>query len=747
MNTLTSRSLGLVVATGVLGAIASLVPGVLRLEESVGLDWLFLMRGPIEQPAEVAVIAIDSDSSEALGLHEDPGRWPRDLHADLIGRLVAAEAAVIAFDLGFDSRRDGTQDAELVEAVRRAGNVVLLERLSQPESVELGDGAGTVHSEKRRPLIDALARAALATAPFPLPAVPNKLSQYWVFGRAEDDVPTLPAVVVHAYARAVHAELIARLDAARPGVREYLRGAQERSAAGAFVRTMTALRTLFRNDPTLSEELLSELGASAEPITDVALDGWHPLLVALVEMLGGGDSRYVDYYGSARSIMTLPYHDVVADGWDPEVAGLKGRAVLVGFSEPSTIGQQDDFYTPFSESTGTNLSGVEIGATAVANMLQLRSVRPLSIPSHLWVVFAWGAAIASLLIWLPVRLSLLAALVAGPTYLGIAYLQFDATGLWLPLIVPLLVQLPVAALLAVMLRYSVAKAHGERAGRTLRRYLPSWVTEDVARQTEGVGASTRLLYGTCLVTDADQYTALSERLSPKALHSLLNEYYAALFSEVEQRGGFVADVVGDSMVAVWTSPTPDPACHEAACQTALAILSAVEAFNAVADRPALPTRVGLHAGRVLLGDVGAGSHYEYRAVGDIVNTASRLQGLNKQLGTRAIVSSTALQGAPDLQVRPLGTFLLVGKGTPIALNELLGTGSSAPEVQELLEGFASAKAAFLARDWAGAERELEALLEQFPDDGPCRFYLGRCHELMSDDPGPDWDGTISIAQK
>ncbi len=744
MTNIKSRSLGPVIATGLLGVLVSLPTGVLRLEETVGLDWLFLLRGPQAGPTEVAVVAIDSDSAAALDLHPDPARWPRDLHAELITRLAAAGAAVIAFDLSFDAPREQAQDAALVEAVARAGNVILLERLDT-DTIDLGGGAAPMQKEARISPIEPLARAALATAPFPLPRVPIKLSQFWVFGRAADDVPTLPAVAVHAYARDVHEELFARLAIARPDADALLRGYRN-SAPGAFTRTMTDLRTVFRNDPTLARDLLVDLQATAAPLTAVTATDWRALLAALIEMLGGPDSRYLDYYGAARAIETLPYHEVVGEHWDPAAAGLDGRAVFVGFSEPSALEQQDEFYSPFSEDTGTSLSGVEIGATAFANLVRMRSVRPLSIPAHLALVFVWGLSVAALLLWLPVWAGLLTAALAAPIYLGVAYLQFDALGLWLPLVVPLLIQLPAAALLAVTARYAEAKAHGEQIGRTLSRYLPSWVTEDAARRTDGVGASTRVLYGTCLVTDADRYTSLSERLSPEALHGLLNDYYAVLFKEVERHGGFVADVVGDSMVAVWTSPTPDPAGHAAACRAASDILSAVEAFNAAADRP-LPTRIGLHAGEVLLGDVGAQSHFEYRAVGDIVNTATRLEELNKQLGTRAIVSATALRGTAQFAVRPLGTFVLAGKGTPLVVNELLGLEDSLAHVADLVARFASGLAAFVAQDWVRAERGFEDLLERYPDDGPSRFYLERCRALMAAAPEPGWDGTISMAEK
>ncbi|MDH3508298.1 MAG: adenylate/guanylate cyclase domain-containing protein, partial [Gammaproteobacteria bacterium] len=137
----------------------------------------------------------------------------------------------------------------------------------------------------------------------------------------------------------------------------------------------------------------------------------------------------------------------------------------------------------------------------------------------------------------------------------------------------------------------------------------------------------------------------------------------------------------------------------------------------------------------------------YRAVGDIVNTASRLQALNKRLGTRALVSAEALHGTAHLAVRPMGTFLLAGKGTPLVLSELLGLEATVAHAAELVERFAAALAAFVAQNWSDAERGFEGLLELVPDDGPSQFYLAQCRALMRNEPGPGWDGTISLAEK
>ena len=124
----------------------------------------------------------------------------------------------------------------------------------------------------------------------------------------------------------------------------------------------------------------------------------------------------------------------------------------------------------------------------------------------------------------------------------------------------------------------------------------------------------------------------------------MNRYYAVLFEPVKRHGGLVQDVVGDSMLAIWATTEPDASLRNRACLAALDIAAAVDRFNADSGRLALPTRIGLHSGRLLLGSVGAMDHYEYRAVGDIVNTATRLEGLNKHLGTRMLVSADVLEG-------------------------------------------------------------------------------------------------------
>jgi adenylate cyclase len=231
-----------------------------------------------------------------------------------------------------------------------------------------------------------------------------------------------------------------------------------------------------------------------------------------------------------------------------------------------------------------------------------------------------------------------AALASG-AYLFGAFYAFKAWSIWLPLVVPLCFQAPMALFGAVAGRYREARSERERIKQAFGYFLPSTVVEQLTSHVGPITSANREVFGVCLATDVEHYTTLAEKMGPTQLSLLMNKYFAALFGPVERHGGIVSDVVGDAMLAIWSGASPDPSLRGEACRAALEIAATLAQFNRSSDRPTLPTRIGLHSGQMLLGSVGAAHHYEYRAVGDIVNTASRIEALGKHpthgLGRRA----------------------------------------------------------------------------------------------------------------
>jgi adenylate cyclase len=233
-----------------------------------------------------------------------------------------------------------------------------------------------------------------------------------------------------------------------------------------------------------------------------------------------------------------------------------------------------------------------------------------------------------------------------------------------------------------------------------------------------------------MVSDAQGFTSLAETMSPEALKPLLDSYLEIVIGSVEHCGGAVTDIVGDGTTCVWRSPTPERRCRVQACRAALEIERAVTAFNGRLRPPGLPTRIGLHAGWVVVGNVGGAGHFAFSVLGDTVNTASRIEQVNKQLGTYVLASEAVVAELDEFLVRPLGRFQMIGKKEVLRLSELRGLADE-PHDACLLANFAQALACFEEQRWRDATRRLESILADHPADGPARFYLDRCRLYLS----------------
>ena len=717
-------------AVGLCGALLTLLPPTLELEEDPGLRWLFLLRGPILPPDDVIIVSISADSAETFGISIDTDEWPRALHADLIDRLSTLNAAVILLDIYFENPTDNVNDARLAAAIGQAGNVILLERVSS-EPLDLGAGKGISLLEQRFPPLAPLANAALATGPFTLPRVPIRTSQFWTFGRVDTSMPNLPVLAMQARAAPLHAAfkdlLHAALGSAEPLPADISNG-------GVSTSAVRAIRLLFASETELARRLRDLIDAKVTAPAD------RRLLHAIVAMYAGESSRYLNYYGPPRTFPTVAFHEVVLG--DPDV-DFAGKVVFVGYSERRQPEQQDDFLSAYSERSGLNLSGVEIGATAFANLLQGDSIKPLSLSSHALTLLAWGCLLTWLLLRLPIAAVVPAALALGGGYLGHAWYQFAASQLWFPIVMPLLAQLPVAVAVVVYSRYRSMNAQRMRIQTVLGYYVPTGLVARLARESASAEPARQVVRGTCLVTDAEKFTTLSEGLRPEALGELMQAYYQVLTQVVERHGGFVADVSGDSMVAIWTTSLPDAELQRSALAAALDILAEVARFNEQHAAQPLPTGVGLDSGELLLGNIGLSQQYQFRAMGDIVNTASRIEGLNRLLGTGALASAVAICGSPEFCGRKVGSFLLRGKSVPTTVFEVLG--SSRHKSRDAL--FAAALSAFERRDWSEAKRGFSRCLDCAPNDGPSRFYVEQCARYAPRQLPEGWSGTIEITTK
>lgn len=438
-------------------------------------------------------------------------------------------------------------------------------------------------------------------------------------------------------------------------------------------------------------------------------------------------SLHLNFYGPAETINTVPYSHALTMDADDAANVFAGKAVLIGLSESIQTDQADIFFTVFSQSDGRDLSGVEIAATALGNLLEGEWIKPMPHGLALLLLFAWGAIFTALCRAVSTARAMLLAVATSASYFVAAYWAFAAHELWIPLFIPLAIQAPLALFALTLWRYREESRERHKVRAALGHYLPATVVDEIADDIAQHRQTQQLVYGVCLVTDAERYTTLSEHMSPQKLGRFMNQYYGVLFPAVRKSGGIISDVVGDSMMALWASVrVPDAGQHAAACRAALEMRAAVNSFNREQAWP-LPTRFGLHAGEMALGNVGTVDHFEYRAVGDIVNTASRIQGLNKQLRTWILASSAALRDVEGLLMRDLGDFVLTGKSQPVRLYEIIGDMERAdPIALECCSSFAYIRESWEKGDAQETQRRCEEHLRHFPKDGPAEFYLDLC---------------------
>jgi adenylate cyclase len=394
---------------------------------------------------------------------------------------------------------------------------------------------------------------------------------------------------------------------------------------------------------------------------------------------------------------------------------------------------------------------VEIAATAFANLLEGRRVRPPEAPAHVAGIFLWGLALGVACRLLRPVVAIAAGLAVALVYVVVAVNRFTADGTWLPLVVPLFLQIPLAVGGAILYRYVEADREQKAIRHAVSYYLPANVIEQaLARAGGGVGSTSELVYGVCLATDAERYTALGELLEPRELAAFMNRYYAAVFEPIRRHGGVISDVVGDAALAIWVAKDVDDSLglRQSGCEAACEVAAAIERFNESDAALRLPTRVGLHSGPMAIGNVGAMDHYEYAVVGDVVNTASRIQGLNKTFGTRVLASEDVMAGLAGLLTRRLGAFVVVGRSRPIAVHELLCRLDRAREEDlQRCASFQAALTAYEQRHWEDAEERFRAIIGTHGADGPSRFYLTYCARYREVPPEPGWDSVIRVEVK
>lgn len=645
------------------------------------------------QEAPVRIIDIDDESLARLGQWP----WPRTRIADLVDRLQSAGAAAIAFDVIF-AEPDRTSPAAMLQTwasppgLRETLSALpdhdtVLEKAITRGGVVLGHAmqqTGSPPEAFARPFVVAekgpSALPFLHTYPGTVTALP-RLQDAAAGNGALTFIPDADGVIrrIPLVLRLGEDEIVPSLvaEALRvgQGVRNYI--VTTSTQAGAGVETI-------------------RIGTLKVPTT-------------------ANGEMWVRYTqgGNARSI---PAWKVLAG--DAPTESLQGQIVLVGASAEGLL---DLRFSPL----GGIIPGVEVHAQALE---QIIAGKPLTRPNwapglEVLVILLGGllvgfVALSAGALW---SAALMVLAVAGTSWGG--WFAYSQHGLLLNPITPGLVLLLVFILAS--LQHHLASERRQRwVKQAFARYVsPNLVAHLVDHPGElELGGSRREC--SFIFTDLAGFTSLMEKLDPAQAVSLLNTYLDNMIRIAFEHEGTLDRIVGDAVAIMFSAPVEQPDHRQRALRCAEAMHRYASRYAAEANARGVPfgvTRIGIHTGEVTIGNFGGATIFDYRALGDPVNTAARLESVNKQLGTLVCVSEATLSGCRGVSVRPVGKLVLKGKTEPLMVYEpMFATDGKAASA-----GAYTLAYELMAQQDPAARDAFELLSREQLADGLVKFHLGR----------------------
>jgi adenylate cyclase len=690
---------GLILAALALSLVLDL-SGAIQPYRLKTLDVLF-RRVPLPAASpQVVVVTVDQTDLDFFKTQKITWPWPRQVYAPLIDYCRWAGAKAVIFDILFTeaSSYGAEDDQRLAKAAAAAGNVALpffLSREAKPPNP----------SES-----DLLKRAGLAI-PGPAP-----LGQ-----------PAYRSVVTSIPALLAAAGALGNVESSP-------------DADGIFRRVRLVAPFKDKWLPTLGFAAFHRFG-NPGPLR------FAPGMLRVGDLaipLDGQGNFLLKFRGPSRSHKRFSAANLIASearrqqGLPPiyPPTDFAGKWVLLGLTAPGLL---DLKASPVS----AVYPGVEVHATLLDNLLRGDFLRPVP-PGGMWA----GTLVLSVLMVLVVlffsRLLTTLAGFAGLTliYLGLVVAAFHF-GWWADPVLPGVV-LALSFSLAAAFSYGTEGRQKLYIRRMFGQYMSGTVINHLLAHPEKLQLGGERRRVTLFFSDLAGFTTISERLSPETVVGLLNDYLSAMTEIILDAEGTVDKFEGDAIMAFWGAPLDQPDQAARACRAALRQQAALKELNlkfAGLNLPPLAMRIGLNTGDAIVGNLGSEKRFDYTVIGDTVNLASRLEGVNKFYGSHIMASEETVEGcAGTVEFRELDLVAVKGKEQAIRVFEVLGlAGELEPELVRRRQDFAQALALYRQRRFPEAGAAFEALLTENPEDGPARTYRDRCRRFQAAPPPADWD--------
>jgi len=685
-------------------------------------DFMFVSRGKQPDSKIISIVTIDEDSLKELGQWP----WERNKIAQMLQNLSSAGASLIAMDVFF-SEKDKSSPQNILQAL------------------QLQKG---IFSNQILPDYDQIMANSISQTPTVLGYIFDLKNS-----RNTEKFPMINVTISEKNFSGTDFLPLAK------GVTLNLEKFQDNALSSGFINNIPDASGMIRRVPLLIKyqeivftSLAMEVYRLLTAVDSININ-YLETGISLIELVSGENISviptdrhgrlFLNFLGPQRSFTYISAKDVIANNFNQDL--VKEKIILFG---ATSVGLMDLRATPFDNA----LPGIEVHATAIENMLKKNYLyKPdWEEGATVLILFITGLLLTVLYSFLPAYwVAFLMLISLYVMYKIFDYLLFQQ-GMVLNLLFPLL-SIFMLTIGSTITNYFLENRQRKIIRENFSKKVSAAVVDDILSKSSKDLLIAQEKEISIFFSDIRDFTSISEALaSPTKLIDVLNIYMTPMVNNIMQKQGTVDKFIGDAIMAYWNAPHSVKNHADMAIQSAIQQIQQLQNVNTQLQQKynlTIDIGIGINTGVATVGEMGTSGRSDYTIIGDAVNLASRLEGLNKTYGSRLIISEFTLQQAQqDYVIRELDKVRVKGKQEAIRIYEVIEQGLAQRELKQELEYYAIAHDLYYQGQFELAKEHFNRLLSLYPDSKLYVLFYERCQYFL-DNPPDDFDGVFIYSTK
>ena len=631
--------------------------------------------------------------------------WPRDFYANATNYLAKSGAKAIIYDFQFtepDEDRAGSvgeyNDSLFAAAIKNAGNVYLATILTKQEKEDQPGDSLVKFQSTRSPIVE---------------------TQKFEFDKSYS-----PLIPFQEASKSV-------------GVVNFVPDED-----GVCRRIALQYSFQGKNLYALSYNVYKDLFGESHPIETNVQSPY------LIYWYGKGGPDGVFKYYSIHALIVSAYKDQAGMVPDIPLSTFKDKIVLIGSNAPSLFDLKN---TPFTYLEP--YPGVEIHATAISNYLNKDFIQK--------VAFGWILLLSIVLASIVAYVSNYNEniVISSVSVIGLAFLFLVVSSqlffrelIWMQVAFPLF-SIIVTYIISIGWNFATEGRNKRQIQKIFGQFVNPHVVKQLSADPERVELAGEEVEASIMFSDIEGFTTISESKKPKELVEFLNNYFSTANDIFFKHDGTIDKFIGDAVMVQFGIPLKNPNHRLLATRAAYEFSRVVQEMTREArekGEPVFSTRIGINSGNMVVGYIGGRSKKEYTVIGDTVNLASRLEGVNKYYGTSLMISeSTATEQVTDeFLLREMDIMRVKGKNLPIKIFEVVCKKEEITEQRlKMVQTFEAGLKLYREQHWNDAISMFKTVRNVKPDDPASEMYIERCEAYKKNPPEKNWDGVYVMTTK